>query len=163
MEVEGKVVWGGGKKGGVYWIDKKKQWKILIDDVELGATLLGCDGKLVAVGGLKGEVYSKKVMAWSGGRWSPISDMLLGCRMSCVVSIGGGSLVVMGGWGDGRKLLNAVQVFDGKAQTWHFGPPLPKRCWALSAVLHGDLVFVMGGGGLDRAVWCANVNDLVSH
>ena len=62
-----------------------------------------------------------------------MSDMLVGCYRSCVVSAGG--LVVMGGRGDGDLLAN-VQVFDGKTQTWHFGPSLPEGCRYMSAV-HG--------------------------
>ena len=92
-----------------------------------------------------------------------MSDMLVGCVYSCVVSVGGGGLVVMGGAGDGDKDLADVQVFDGMTQTWHFGPSLPKPCWDMSAVVHGDLVFVMGGRGMATAMWCANINDLVSH
>eukprot|EP00731_Ephydatia_muelleri_P004176 Em0002g352a len=30
----------------------------------------------------------------------------------------------------------------------------------MSAVVHGDLVFVMGGVGMARAVWCADIRDL---
>eukprot|EP00731_Ephydatia_muelleri_P004068 Em0002g244a len=30
------------------------------------------------------------------------------------------------------------------------------------AVVHGDMVFVMGGVGMDRAVWCADIRDLQS-
>ena len=87
---------------------------------------------------------------------------------SCVVSVSGGGMVVMGGLGDGGggdggRWLNDVQVFDGGTQTWHRGPSLPKRCGLMSAVVHGDLVFVMGGWGMDRAVWCADIRDLVSH
>ena len=33
----------------------------------------------------------------------------------------------------------------------------------MSAVVHGDMVFVMGGLDMDRAVWCADIRDLVSH
>ena len=51
-----------------------------------------------------------------------MSDMLVGCVWSCVVR---GGLVVMGGQGDGLKVLADVQVFNGKTQTWHFGPSLP--------------------------------------
>ena len=58
----------------------------------------------------------------------------------------------MGGLSDGDRLLNDVQVFDGETQTWHRGPSLPQPCWPLSAVVHGHLVFVMGGHGMDRAV-----------
>ena len=161
VEVEGRVVWGGR---GVYRLEEKEKWKGWTDDVEVGATLGVCDGRLVQVGGVKGGVYSKEVMVWRGGRWSLMPDMLVGCMGSCVVSVGGGGLVVMGGRGDGRKDLADVQVYDGKTQTWHFGPSLPERCDRMSAVVHGDLVFVMGGGGdMATAVWCANINDLVSH
>ena len=160
VEVEGEVVWGGG---GVYRLDDKDKWKRWTDNFEDGATLGVCGGELVSAGGRKGSVCSKKVMVWRGWRWSLMSDMLVGCRRSCVVSVGGGGLVVMGGYGDGGKVLADVQVFDGKTQTWHFGPSLPKPCWRISAVVHGDLVFVMGGYRMDRAVWCANINDLVSH
>ena len=74
-------------------------------------------------------------------------------------------MVVMGGAGDGDgwRDLNDVQVFDGGTQTWHRGPSLPKPCSLMSAVVHGDVVFVMGGEGMDRAVWCADIRDLVSH
>ena len=108
-------------------LDKDK-WKRWTDGVEFGATLGVCDGRLVVTGGWKDGVYSKKVMVWRGGRWSPMSDMLVGCRWSCVVSVGGGGLVVMGGVGDGYRTLADIQVFDGKTQTWHFGPSLPKPC-----------------------------------
>ena len=165
VEVEGRVVWGGGGRGGVYMLDDKDKWKRWTDDVEGGATLGVCGGMLVVVGGWKvSGVCSKEVMVWRGGRWSLMSDMLVGCRRSCVVSVGGGGLVVMGGTGDGdRGPLAAVQVFDGKTQTWHFGPSLPKGCYGMSAVVHRDLVFMMGGYDMARAVWCANINDLVSN
>ena len=161
VEVEGRVAWG---RGGVYSLYDKDEWKRWIDVVEDGARLGVCGGRLVAVGGYKGGgVCSKKVMVWRGGRWSLLPDMLVGCWWSCAVSVGGGGLVVMGGGGDGDSLLAAIQVFDGKTQTWHFGPSLPKGCRNMSAMVYEDLVFMMGGYGMARAVWCANINDLVSH
>ena len=164
VEVEGRVLWGRGQGAGVYRLDDKYKWKRWTDGVKIGTTLGVCGGELVAVGGyIVGGVLSKKVMVWRGGRWSLMSDMLVGCRWSCVVSVGGSGLVVMGGADDGVKYLANIQVFDGKTQTWHFGPSLPKPCRDMSAVVHGDLVFVIGGWAMDRAVWCANINDLVSH
>ena len=152
----------GGEGSGVYRLEEKDKWKRWTDGVEDGATLAVCGGRLVAVGGYKNGVLSKKVMVWRGGKWSLMSDMLVGCRRSCVVSVGGGGLVVMGGRVDGSHLLADVQVFDGKTQTWHFGPSLPEPCRDMSAVVHEDLVFLMGGWGMATAVWCANINDLVS-
>ena len=165
VEVEGRVVLGGGGGGGVYVLDDKDMWKRWTDLVVHRATLGVYGEELVAVGGrnLDVDVRSKKVMVWRGKTWSPMPDMLVECVRSCVVSVGGGGLVVMGGGGDGHSLLDAVQVFDGKTQTWHFGPSLPKPCVDISAVVYEDLVFVMGGYGMARAVWFANINELVSH
>ena len=163
VEVEGRVVWGrGGRYGGVYMYEKDS-WSRVADGGEWTGTLAVCGGRLVCVGGRKdGGVHSKEVKELRGGRWSAMPDMLVGCWGSCVVSVSGGGMVVMGGKGDGGR-LNDVQVFDGGTQTWHRGPSLPKPCVLMSAVVHGDLVFVMGGNGMDKAVWCADIRDLVSH
>ncbi|KAL5499456.1 hypothetical protein EMCRGX_G010879 [Ephydatia muelleri] len=162
VEVEGRVVWGGGFGGGVYMYEEDR-WSRVADSGEMWGTLAVCGGgRLVWVGGRKDGVGSKEVKELRGGRWSAMPDMLVGCWVSCVVSVSGGGMVVMGGRGDGRRRLNDVQVFDGGTQTWHRGPSLPEPCYAMSAVVHGDVVFVMGGGGMDRAVWCADIRDLQS-
>ena len=164
VEVEGTVVWGG--YGGVYMLDEvRSEWSRVADGGgELAGTLAVCGGRLVWVGGYKGfGVRSKEVKELRGGRWSNMPDMLVGCSWSCVLSVSGGGMVVMGRKGDGGRRLNDVHVFDGGTQTWHRGPSLPKPCSHMSAVVHGDVVFVMGGAGMDRAVWCADIRDLVSH
>ena len=164
VEVEGRVVWGGG--GGVFMYEEDR-WSRVADGGELGGTLAVCGGRLVWVGGMKDggvrSVRSKEVKELRGGRWSAMPDMLVRCWRSCVVSVSGGGMVVMGGVGDGGRDLNDVEVFDGGTQTWHREPSLPKPCVAMSAVVHGDMVFVMGGVGMGRAVWCADIRDLVSH
>ena len=162
VEVEGRAVWGGER--GVYHLgEASSKWERVADDVRWRATLALCGGELVSVGGRKDDGgYSKEVVVWRGGRWTFMSNMLVGCRGPCVLSISGGGIVVMGGRGGGVGVgLRDVQVFDGK--TWHFGPPLPKGCYDMSAVVHGDHVFVMGGRDMERAVWSANITDLVSH
>ena len=166
-EVEGRVVWGVGLGGGgVYRLDEvSSEWVWLADVGGEWATLAVRGGELVSVGGWKGGVYSKEVRVLRGGRWTSMTEMLVGCYRSCVVSVSGGVLLVMGGQrhGDGLlyRSLNDVQIFDGR--TWHMGPPLPRPCRDMSAVVHGDLVFAMGGWGMERAVWSANITDLVSH
>ena len=163
VEVEGRVVWGGEGYGGVHMLDEvRSKWSRVAGGGEYEGTLAVCGGRLVWVGGRKDDLMSKEVKELRGGRWSDMPDMLVGCRWSCVLSVSGGGMVVMGGLGDGRR-LNDVQVFDGGTQTWHRGPSLPEPCCLMSAVVHGDLVFVMGGYGMARAVWCADIRDLVSH
>ena len=157
---EGTVVWGRGKV--VYRLNKMDKWKRYTGNVDVGARLAVSGSGLLAVGGLKDGVCSKKVMVWKEGKWTTMSEMLVGCELSCVVSVNEGGLVVMGGWSDAGRRLNDVQVFGGNTQTWHFGPPLPQQCGAMSAVVHGEVLFVMGGWGMDTAVWCINISDLVS-
>ena len=162
VEVEGRAVWGG--QDGVYVLDEaSSKWERVADGVRLWATLAVRGGELVSVGGMKdGGGDSKEEEVWRGGRWTSMSNMLVECWFTCVLSISGGGMVVMGGVGGvGVVRLRDVQVFDGK--TWHFGPPLPERCCRMSAVVHGDHVFAVGGVGMERAVWSANIADLVSH
>ena len=137
VEVEGRVVWGGD--GGVYMLDEvRSKWSRVAEGGVVWGTLAVCGGRLVWVGGVKGgDVRSKEVKELRGGRWSHMPDMLVGCEWSCVLSVSGGGMVVMGGRGDGVRSLNDVQVFDGGAQTWHRGPSLPKPCSLMSAVVHG--------------------------
>ena len=165
VEVEGRAVWGVPDR--VYVLDGAK-WKKMADGVRDRARLAVCGGDLVFVGGLKDDGgyskhdgYSKEVVLWRRGRWTSMCNMLVGCGYTCVVSISGGGMVVMGGQRDDGSSLRDVQVFDGK--TWHFGPPLPERCYSMSAVVHRDQVFVMGGWGMKQAVWSANITELVSH
>ena len=161
VEVEGRAVWGG--HDGVFGLDEaSSKWKRVADGVRWMATLAVCGGELVSVGGVKddGGGVSKEVVVWRGGRWTSMTNMLVGCWSPCVLSISGGGMVVMGGHG-GVIGLRYVQMFDG--ETWHFGSPLPERCYRMSAVVHGDHVFVVGGGGMEQAVWSANITDLVSH
>ena len=154
-------MWGG--HGGVHMLDEVNfKWSRVAHHGDVQGRLAVCEGRIVWVGGLKDGVCSKEVMDL-GGTWSLVSDMLVGCCESCVFSVSGGGMVVMGGKGDGGRDLNDVQVFDGKTQTWHRGPSLPQPCYAMSAVVHGDLVFMTGSVGMARAVWCADIRDLVSH
>eukprot|EP00731_Ephydatia_muelleri_P021692 Em0014g283a len=166
VELDGRVVWGVQQR--LYSYDQvNSKWDRMADGGgDLGARLAMCGDQLVLVGGWDGSVNSKKVKVFNEGKWSTmpevIPDMLVGCECSCILSVSEGGMVVMGGLGVGGRDVNDVQVFDGKAKTWHKGPSLPLPVRSMSAVVHGDLVFVMGGWGMKRAVWCAKICDLTS-
>ena len=102
VEVEGRVVLGGRYRG-VHMLDEvRSEWSRVADGGKVGGRLAVCGGRLVWVGGEKGLVSSKEVKELRGGRWS-MPDMLVGCSWSCVLSVSGGGMVVMGGeGGDGR-------------------------------------------------------------
>ena len=163
VELDDEVKWGGA--GGVYGFDKKySSWRIVADDCGGGATLAVYGKELVAVGSEKGgSVGRTRMRMWRNWEWETISHMPVGCRFPSVVSVDGDGLIVMGGEGkDIWHRLSDVQVFDGKTNTWSIGPPLPRPCVAMSAVVHKDTVIVMGGGGMGKSVWCADVRKMVS-
>ena len=120
VEVEGRAVWGA--RGGMYVLEEaSSKWEEVAGGVRLIATLAVCGGELVSVGGRK-DGCSKEVEVWRGGRWTSMSNMLVGCWYPCVLSISGGGMVVMGGYGgvelrEGVSgvggMLRDVQVFDG--------------------------------------------------
>ena len=164
MEVDGRVVWGRGGQGGILFLDQiNSEWSKMDCVDHLRITLAVCGGRLVSIGGSENGIWSKKVMELREGRWFLMSEMLIECSATCVLNFRGHSLVLLGGLGKGPRYLNDVQVFDGETQAWHRGPSLPQPWWGMSAAVHGDLVFVMGGWSMDRTVWCANIHDLVSH
>ena len=167
VKVAGNIVWGVGG-GNIYTLLKSNNtctWKSSLGCGEYGARLAVFKEtkvleKLVFVGGM---FKSKSVMVAEieSGKWSSLPDMLVGSRQSCVVSIGAGCMVVMGGYGDYSHYMSDVQVFDGKV--WHHGPPLPQPCEAMSAVVHEGRVYVAGGWGMGKTVWCTNTSELVSQ
>ena len=171
VKVEDRVVWLQGETGVMYELkEENNKWKKLIGISEKGATLAVWSGNLLCVGGWKDGDYSKKIMVPKKGKWYVMTEMLLGCSGPCVVSISD-CLVVIGGSGIGNRIvevtgglryvtnLTEVQVYDGK--TWKYGPQLPQQCHAISAVAHGDLIFVLAGGLSEHAAWCLNITDLV--
>ena len=167
-----EVVWGRGGAGGgkVYRLNQAEsggRWNEMIrGGLEYGTKLAMWGEQLVAIGGLKGAgvvQYLKNVVSLNEGKWTHMSELLVGCAEPCVVGVGGGGLIVMGGQGLHGRSLDVVQVFDGGTHTWHYGPSLPLKCYGMSAVIHGDLVIVMGGVGMDRVVWYAYISELVSR
>ena len=94
----------------MYRLDDDGQWTRMTGCVEGGARLGVCGERVVAVGGWKGNVLNRKVMVWRGERQTFISDMLVGCWLSCIVSVGGGDLLVMGGEGYGDRVFRCLMV-----------------------------------------------------
>ena len=173
MEINGSIMLGG-KDGLLYRLDKDK--RVEVTKVESGAALGVYDGKLIAVGS---DGFSRNVMVHEekDEKWTPMPKMKMpfGCACSCVLTVGGGGLLVIG-W-EVDKLVPSVLVFDAGRKTWHIGPQLPSYASIVrppealfpaahvSAVVYGDLVFTLKNwsvGTCKVPVWYANISDLVS-
>lgn len=162
VDVKGRAMFAiGDRNRAVFTLNEAGEWS-KVTDVMFRASLSVWKERLVAVGGSLLSISSKNVGLWDGEKWTPMTDMLIGCRGSCVVNDGVDGLVVMGGVGDGRRSMDVVQWFDGETQTWFFGPSLPQRCYDMSAVVYDGEVFVLGGDEMGHSVWSSSISELVS-
>ena len=179
-EIEGYVMLGG-TDGSVHRWDKY-EWVEETNRVESGAALGVYEGKVIAVGGMTNDGFSKSVMVQEekDKEWTlmPEMEMPFGCAYSSVVSVVGGGLLVLG-WEE-YKLVPSVLVFDVDSKTWHIGSQIPSNgvivrpfrfeetpkretpFQYVSAVIYGDLVFTLINATVETEVWYAKISDLVS-
>ena len=60
-----------------------------------------------------------------------------------------GTLVVVGGWGLGRVLLDSTAIYDPAANRWQHAAPIPTPRDHLTAAAAGGLVYAIGGRPFD--------------
>src|SRR5438034_1268155 len=56
-----------------------------------------------------------------------------------------GKLVVVGGWGVGRRLVGATTIYDPATDRWRDAAPIPTPRDHLTAAVAGGLVYAIGG------------------
>src|SRR2546422_11570068 len=68
-----------------------------------------------------------------------------------------GKLVVVGGWGLGRKLLDSTAIYDPATNRWNNAAPIPTPRDHLTAAAVGGVVYAIGGRPLqpqrERGGW----------
>ena len=118
---------------------------------------------LIAIGGWENEIPCRAVFSFDikkGTSWSPVSQLLQGCCRPGVVEVKG-HLVVLGGKGAGPRLLDDVQVLNGKTMQWSRGQPLPWASESPSVAVHNNTIFVAGGWCMGTSIWCTRFDELV--
>jgi len=61
----------------------------------------------------------------------------------------GGRLVVVGGWGAGRRLVDSTAIYDPAANRWRNAAPIPTPRDHLAAAAIAGIVYAIGGRPLD--------------
>jgi N-acetylneuraminic acid mutarotase len=77
--------------------------------------------------------------------WQRLPDLSV-ARSHPAVAVLGDRVYAIGGGGPGFASLDAVEVFDAKAERWHAARPMPTRRSGAMAVTIGDRIAVIGGG-----------------
>ncbi len=152
----GRVCIGGGYAGSAYparlFISSVdlESWSVLVTPTEFYA-LTTYHSELVLVGGILNGITTNKL--WSsdtGLEWHPLLPSMPTKRSwSSAINIESPEyLVVAGGKGDNDNDLDTVEVLEH--EQWSVVQPLPKKCWRVESVLHGENLYFMGGIGQSR-------------
>jgi N-acetylneuraminic acid mutarotase len=92
---------------------------------------LGPDGKIYVFGGTNSKLFETdavEVYDPVTDHWAPGTPMPYGQECACATFTSGpdGEVVVLGGWGDPRKIeLDSVVAYNPRTDRWRFLAPLP--------------------------------------
>jgi N-acetylneuraminic acid mutarotase len=81
-------------------------------------------------------------------------------RRSVAVVCTGTVLIVAGGVGE-NGTLTTVEVLNFETSRWSTAVDLPEPLFCCSAAVHGDQLYVLGGGMFDKSVYTCSVSALL--
>ena len=127
------------------------------------------NGMVTAIGGseqrYEGMVFFNTLLSLTGvgeGRkWVELLPPMPTKRSHTAVLHTGKSLIVAGGHQGSPAQLNAVEVLDTETLQWSIVSSLPAAIHRGFAVLHGDDVYVLAGGGFTRFAAKCSLADLL--
>jgi N-acetylneuraminic acid mutarotase len=103
---------------------------------------------LYAVGGLAEATFVPENTLWiyreDVNRWEPRAP-LPSARGASGVGVVNGKLVLVGGWGSGRKLVDSSAIYDPATNRWSTVAPIPTPRDHLTAAAVGGIVYAIGG------------------
>jgi len=122
---------------------------------------------LYAVGGLSQLSFRPESTLWlyrdDKNRWEARAPLPAARGASGAGSVAG-RLIVVGGWGAGRHLLDSSAVYDPRANRWRNAAPIPTPRDHLAAAVVGTRLYAIGGRplSLDRNYDVVEAYDLAT-
>ena len=124
------------------------EWLSLPPSPHSNSALVIIDNELTAVGGYSSGNHTNKLVTLRQGRWvEEYPPMRRGRSSAACVGISNVhhmNVIVIGGWGKG-DWTTAVELLNTHSQRWSTLTSLPKHLPSPSAVVCGDLLYVIGG------------------
>ena len=171
--VNGKVYYGGGdtydndhNKYIVYCYDPSQDRWTTLPPLPVRWFGLGqVNGKLVAVGGVKGGLYTNEVHTYDerSRKWKKTIPPMPTAKWSPGVLSSQSALVVASGFGDAHTA--AVEIFKPDTSQWYKTDPLLTTSCDILLVAVGNTCYALGGyksEHLNRTLY-ASVDDLVHN
>ena len=73
------------------------------------------------------------------------------------------NLIVAGGYDSSGNRLNTVEVYDSRSKLWSKTASLPQKCAEMkTAVVHGDLWYLLGGSNQYQSVFSASMKEIIN-
>ena len=124
------------------------EWLHLPPCPHFHSALVIVDNELTAVGGYSGRSRTNKLVTLRQGRWVEEYPPI-GRGRSCAACVGTSNvhdmnIIVIGGFGEGGW-TTAVDLLNTHSRRWSTLTSLPKPLTGPSAVVRGDLLYVIGG------------------
>jgi len=103
---------------------------------------------LYAIGGLAEATFVPENTLWmyreDRSRWESRASLPV-ARGASGVGVVNGKLVVVGGWGPGRKLVDSTAIYDPATDRWKNAAPIPTPRDHLTAAAVGGIVYAIAG------------------
>ena len=153
---------GGGTNGDVvykYHI-KNNTWATLPKANRQKFAMVCYNSQLILIGG-KGLIYCNSLLVWdeqthmwTDGLCPPMDT----ARMQPAALSHKEHIIVAGGKNALLTSLDSVEMFDGNK--WYYVAPLPAKIHSAKAALFENQLYLMGGNGQKKAVYCTPLDSL---
>ena len=157
-----KVYFQGGSRGLFAYNISDNSWLQLPNCRFESCSLSIFNGQLTTIGGTPDCVfYTNKLMSLTNERkWTEKFEPMPTKRRSATAVRTETVLIVAGGAVESGRLAT-VEVLSFETSQWSTAVDLPKPLSCCSAAVHGDQLYMLGGGSGDKSVYTCSVSSLL--
>ena len=162
--VVGGFVYVGGGRGDIVhkYHFTNDTWSTLPKVDRKKFAMVCYNSQLILIGGkgLRAEycnsllVWDEQGHTWTDGLYPPMNT----ARMQPTALSHKEHIIVAGGKNARLTSLDSVEVFDGNK--WYYVAPLPVKIHSAKAALFENQLYLMGGNGQKKTVYCAPLDSL---
>ena len=134
-------------------------WLHLPDCPFYGFSLAILNSQPTTIGG--GPLTNKLMSLTDDCKWTEKFPPMPTKRMFATAVCTGRVLIIAGGFGEQHTGLATVEVLNFETSQWSTAVDLPKSSFCCSAALHGDQLYMLGGGIFDKSVYACSVSALL--
>ena len=145
--VDGSTVYfRPGVTRNVYAFDSTSDsWCQLPECYTISSALAIVNSMLTTVGGIDSNQLFSLAGEGSEQKWEEVLPCMPTKRSRAAAVCNQSSLIVVGGEGEGQKVLRTVEVLNTDTKQWATAAGLPQPMYLLSATVCGDQIYLLGG------------------